>query len=267
MSDLGPVLEAAITRAVELVLGSGHLVALVGAGMSVESGIPPFRGPGGLWSSNLPPASLSYQRFVSDPAAWWEQRLRDEQAPETATYKLKVAVDAAAPNAGHYALAELERMGRLRYVITQNVDNLHHVAGSVNVGEIHGNRTKLRCIGCGVRFSRQDYYPAGAPGGCHECGGVLKIDSVMFGEPIPRDVLALCLDQVERCDCMLMIGTSGTVRPASELPLAARERGARLIEINPLETSLTEAADVVLMGASGDVLPALVSRVRDAING
>ena len=262
MTEINPELEIAIQRAAQFMRGSDYLVALIGAGMSVESGIPPFRGPGGLWTRYGEPTTLSYQQFIQDPAAWWDKRLTDEMQPGNTTYELKIAVDNASPNPGHFALVEMEHMGLLKHIITQNVDNLHHRAGSINVAEIHGNRTKLRCIGCRIRLQRDEFPIVETPPICPECGGIIKIDSVMFGEPIPPDVMAVCVDQVEKCDCMLMIGTSGTVRPAASLPLAARERGAILIEVNPRETSLTAAADLVLRGASAEVLPLLVAMVK-----
>ena len=262
MTEINPELESGMQWAAQVIRGADHLVALIGAGMSVESGIPPFRGPGGLWTRYGEPTTLSYPQFIQDPAAWWDKRLTDELQPGNTTYELKIAVDNASPNPGHFALAEMERAGLLKHVITQNVDNLHHVAGSVNVAEIHGNRTKLRCIACRIRLPRAEFPIVETPPLCPECGGIIKIDSVMFGEPIPPDIMAVCIDQVEKCDCMLMIGTSGTVRPAASLPLAARERGARLIEINPHKTSLTDAADLVLSGTSAEVLPLLAAKVR-----
>ena len=255
-----------IRRASHLVLRARHLVALVGAGMSVESGIPPFRGPGGLWTRHGGATSLRYQQFIRDPKEWWEGRLRDEQQPGNSTYELKSAIDGATPNAGHYALVELERIGLLKHVITQNVDDLHRRAGSNCVAEIHGNRTKLRCLTFSVRLPRNEFPIAESPPLCPGCGGVLKIDSVMFGEPIPADVMAVCLKQAERCDCMLLIGTSGTVRPAASLPLASKAHGASLIEINPDDTPFTAAADVVLKGTSGEILPLLVAQIASQLN-
>ena len=188
---------------------------------------------------------------------------------------MKQAVDRAVPNAGHLALAEMERRGILRCVITQNVDNLQTVAGSRAVLEIHGNRNRLRCLQCGLRFHRGDLeaqlsaHPelvegaglASGPPLCGECGGVLKLDTVMFGEPIPQDTLQACREAAERCDCMLLVGTSGTVNPAARLPLVAQERGATLIEVNPEPTSLTSWCDVVLTGPADDVLPRLLNRL------
>ena len=267
MIELTRELEESIRQASELILGSAHLVALVGAGMSVESGIPPFRGPGGLWTRYGEPTALSYREFIRDPAGWWERRLKDECEPGNPTYELKSAVDSAGPNPGHYALAELERIGLLKHTITQNVDDLHHRAGSARVAEIHGNRTKLRCLGCSIRTPRDEFPITDVPPRCPECGGIIKIDSVMFGESIPSDVLKVCEELAAKCDCMLMIGTSGTVRPAASLPTAAREMGASLIEVNPHNTALSGLADVVLRGASGETLPLLVSRVKSGLKG
>ena len=150
-------LDSAIRRACDLIRTAKHAVALVGAGMSVESRIPPFRGPGGLWTRYGEPTSLSYEQFAKDPIEWWATRLAEEEQPGTATYEMRTALDGASPNPGHFALVELERMGLLKHIITQNVDNLHSRAGSVNVAEIHGNRTKLRCTDCMVRLLRDEY--------------------------------------------------------------------------------------------------------------
>ena len=263
MTELTERLQHDIEIASDLIRTSKHLAVFAGAGMAVESGIPPFRGPGGLWTQHGQPASLSYKQFLLDPAAWWEQRLRDEVEPGNTTYELKAAVDAAGPNRGHYCLVELENLGFLKSVITQNVDNLQNVAGSTRVLEIHGNRTKLRCVECGSRRPKDRFPLTELPPRCPECGGVIKIDSVMFGEPIPADMMRSCLEQAQKCDRMLMIGTSGTVQPAASLPSTAKGRGAVLIEINPHETSLTAAADLVLTGTSATILPLLMNIVRE----
>ncbi len=255
-----------IRRAAGLIDRAAHVVALAGAGLSAGSGIPTYRGVGGLWTQHGTPPLLSYQEFARDPAAWWRARLAAEEDPSHPVFQMKQAVDAAAPNAGHLALAELERRGILRWVITQNVDNLQTVAGSREVLEIHGNRNRLRCLECGLRFPRDAYAIllsdhsglASGPPLCRECGGVLKLDTVMFGEPIPQDTLMACREAAEQCDCMLLVGTSGTVNPAARLPLVAQERGAVLIEINPEPTSLTQWCDIVLTGPADDILPQLL---------
>ncbi len=248
--------------AARILADAKYAIALTGAGLSVESGIPSFRGPDGLWTKYGQPSNLSYRVFVQDPQAWWEHRLNDESNPGNPTYDLKDAVDRANPNPGHLALAQLESMGILRCTITQNVDGLHTLAGAQNVLEIHGNRSFLRCLGCGKRRPRAGYVIADLPPVCNDCGGIIKLDTVMFGEPIPRAILDACSDQVRRCDAMLLVGTSGAVNPAAQFPLLARERGARIIEVNPEPTQLTSAAHVVLSGSAGELLPSVVDTIR-----
>ena len=242
-------MESAIIAAAQIISGAEYAIAVTGAGLSVESGIPSFRGPDGLWTRYGQPSNLSYRVFSRDPQAWWEQRLRDESTPGNPTYDLKDAVDRATPNPGHVAMTELEQLGILRAVITQNVDGLHTAAGSANVLEIHGNRNFLRCVDCGLRQPRADYEIAGLPPLCGECGGVIKLDTVMFGEPIPRNSLDACIAEVQRCDAMLLVGTSGAVNPAAQFPLVARERGAQIIEVNPVATQLTSTDDLRSRGA------------------
>ena len=263
MSDLSSELSLSLDEAAASILRANHVVALAGAGLSVESGIPPFRGPGGLWIKHGEPSNLSYREFVDDPGEWWEARFRSEDQPGDPTYEMRVAVDRAEPNPGHHALVEMEELGLLQYVVTQNVDNLHREAGSRSLLEIHGNRTWLRCVGCGARQPRDGYHFDSLPPICTHCGGVIKMDTVMFGEPIPEDVLLASREQAETCDCMLLVGTSGTVNPAARLPLVAKERGATLIEINPDATSLTPYCDITLNGPSGELLPLLLKRLRN----
>ena len=153
-------------------------------------------------------------------------------------------------------------MGVLRHTISQNIDNLHFVAGSVAVTEIHGNRTKLRCVGCGARWSWAEFAVESLPPSCPQCGGLVKSDTVMFGEPIPAAVLAECREQAELADCIIIAGTSATVVPAAWFPDIVVANGGSLIEINPDETPFAASAVAVLRGPAGEVLPALVERVE-----
>ena len=251
-------LEQAVEQAARLVVAAHHVVALVGAGLSVESGIPPFRGPGGLWTKYGEPDMLGYQRFLDDPKKWWEERISRSGAMQ----ELIDALAQAKPNAGHYALAELERMGQLQHIITQNIDNLHQQAGSVAITEIHGNRLKLRCITCNARWPLDQFPIDELPPKCPQCGGLVKSDTVMFGEPIPRDALDECINQTRMCDCMLLVGTSAVVYPAAGFPQDVKMSGGRLIEVNPNETPLTLLCDVVLRAPGGTCLPLLVECVR-----
>ena len=249
--------ERAVERAAELILSSSYVTALTGAGVSVESGIPPFRGPGGLWTRFGEPPMDGYQRFLADPKKWWEERIRRLETGE-----LTQTIFKAKPNPGHYALAELERLGILKALITQNIDDLHNKAGSRNVLEIHGNIYKLRCLNCLSRFPLEGFDLSELPPRCPNCGGLVKSDTVMFGEPIPRDVLNRCLEEAERSDCMLVIGTSAVVYPAAGLPLIVKRNGGVLIEVNPNETELSYLCDVIIRAPSGKALPRLVEEVK-----
>ena len=251
-----------VNAAADILASSEYAIALTGAGLSAESGIPTFRGPDGLWTKYGQPSNLSYRSFAQDPQGWWERRLNDEATPGNPTYDLKDAVDNATPNPGHLALAELEVMGAVKSAITQNVDGLHTQAGSRNLLEIHGNRSYLRCIGCGQRWPRAGYAITDLPPLCSDCGGVIKLDTVMFGEPIPPATLEACFAEVQRCDAMLLVGTSGAVNPAAQFPLLARERGALIIEVNPVATQLTPTAHVVVSGPAGEMLPSIADVMR-----
>lgn len=246
-----------IERAAAIVVRARHVVALTGAGMSVESGIPPFRGPGGLWTKHGEPPMNGYQRFLADPAKAWHDRL----SPSGPMRELWETLRNAQPNPGHHALVQLEDLGVLRCLITQNVDNLHRAAGSRALAEIHGNHTLIRCIECVSRFEPEAISLEELPPHCPRCGGVLKSDTVSFGEPIPTDVLERCFEEAERCDCMLVAGTSATVYPAAQFPLDVRQRGGNLIEINLYESELTPYCTVSLRGPSATVLPQLVTRI------
>ncbi len=246
-----------IAEAASIIASSRYVVAMTGAGMSVESGIPTFRGRDGLWTRYGQPKMDGFKRFNDDPAGWWERNLnRDIDAH---IIELRDALVAAKPHAGHHALVQLEQAGALNHVITQNIDGLDSRAGLRNLIEIHGNRSRLRCLGCGERQSLGDFVPTEPPDPCQRCGGVIKFDTVMFGEPIPKDTMAAARAEIDQADCILAIGTSASVRPASGLLWIARSQGATLIEINPHETSLTSICDVVVRAEAGDALNRLAS--------
>jgi NAD-dependent deacetylase len=250
--------DPAITEAARVIAGSEYVVALVGAGLSAESGVPTFRGPEGLWTKHGEPDLRDYDRFREDPAKWWEMRIdRTSQFSE-----MIEALDRAVPNEGHFALKDMEDDGILKHIITQNIDNLHQIAGSRAITEIHGNRTKLRCISCNSRWPMEEYPLDELPPHCTDCGGIVKGDTVMFGEPIPRDALDECVEQTWRCDCMLLIGTSAVVYPAAGFPMDVKGKGGKLIEVNPNETALTPYADVVIRAPSGEALPRVVEVLR-----
>jgi len=260
---LTPALDAEIERAAGVISQARRSMALTGAGLSVESGIPPFRGPGGLWTKYGEPPLDGYQRFVADPASAWRERLHPT-APWAKA--LRDTLAAAKPNAGHRALAELERIGRCSSVITQNVDDLHGQAGTRNLLEIHGNHRLLRCIGCMRRFEPAEIPidPDALPPHCPDCSGIVKGDTVHFGEPIPPDVLRRCYREVEQSDCMLLVGTSATVYPAADFPMEILRRGGSVIEVNPDASEFTPLATLSLRGPAGAILQRLLQRVIEA---
>jgi NAD-dependent deacetylase len=252
--------EEAVQRAAELLHNARYVVALTGAGISVESGIPPFRGPGGLWTKYGEPPMNGYEVFLRNPKQAWEERL----SPTGPSQIIKETVAAAEPNPGHRAFVALEEMGLLQCLITQNVDNLHRRAGSKNLAEIHGNSTLVRCIRCTLRLPLDDVSLEELPPPCPNplCNGILKVDTVAFGEPIPPDVLERCQQAAARCDCMIVAGTSATVYPAAWFPVQVRDSGGALIEVNLYESELTPLCTVSLRGESGVTMPRIVEAVQ-----
>jgi len=264
MSDLDQLtpaaaLAAAIEEAAALLARSRHAIAMTGAGISRESGIPTFRGEDGLWTKHGEPPLNQFETFIANPAEWWARRLVQDATPN----EFAAAIADARPNPGHRALAGLEQLGVLHHVITQNVDDLHRRAGQRSITEIHGNLYWMRCMDCHARWPRAEFPvdPASLPPRCTTpgCRGVVKGDGVMFGEPIPPQALLRSDEETRACDLFLVIGTSAVVFPAAQYPLLAARRGVPLIEINPEETPLTNAAALVLRGAAGEVLPRLLA--------
>ncbi len=258
MADFDEKLERDIERVADLMLSANYVICSTGAGISVESGIRPFRGPGGIWEEYGEPPMDGYQRFLANPKAEWEKRIKREGYWRG----LFESFEKAKPNPGHYALAELEELGVLKFLITQNVDNFHRAAGSKKIAEIHGNFFLVRCIRCNSRYPREEIPLDVLPPLCPKCNGMLKMDTVMFGEPIPSDVLSICEEETHKSDCMLSAGTSAFVYPAAGFPQMIKRRGGALIEVDPYETALTYMCDVSLRGKSGEVLPELVNRIK-----
>lgn len=246
--------DTSLRAAAVLMRRSKYAVALTGAGLSAESGIPTYRGPDGVWTKFGEPTIDGWDLFCTDPEAWWKHAIEHRVGGSD----FSQAIDVAVPNPGHYAMAELEQMGHLAHVITQNIDNLQNLAGSRQITEIHGNRAKVRCMECGLRYRLEAVDLSALPPLCPECGGVEKNDVVMFGEPIPADALEACYRHALSADLFLTVGTSAVVYPAADFPVMAKRRGAPLIEINPEETALTGFADVVVRAPAGVALPALV---------
>jgi NAD-dependent deacetylase len=211
----------------KLLIQSRYAVALTGAGISVESGIPDFRSKEGLWTKYDPFEYGHIDAFRANPAKVWKLLL-----------EMQALAENARPNEAHLALGELERMGIIKVVITQNVDSLHQRGGSCNVVEFHGNFREMHCDNCNRPFVPDDISVRTIPPLC-SCGGPIRPDVVLFGEPIPRHAYARAFDAAGMCDLMLVVGTSATVAPASELPLVASRNGARILEINPQSSEMS----------------------------
>lgn len=229
-------------KLIELLRADVRTVALTGAGVSAESGIPTFRGNDGLWSKFDPTELASMNAFMRNPKLVWEWYL----------YRRDV-IGKAEPNLGHKTLAKMERHLSAFTLVTQNVDNLHRRAGSQNVIELHGNIERNKCRQCGSPMDQTEIDPDNIPR-C-SCGGQIRPDVVWFGELLPEDALMSATQMAEKSGLFLSIGTSALVYPAADLPLIAKNSGAYLVEINPEPTALTPYADEVFSGKSGEILP------------
>jgi NAD-dependent deacetylase len=252
---IDPMTQQQVEGAARAIVTARYAIALTGAGLSVDSGIPPFRGPGGLWTRHGEPPMNAFQIFMADPKRGWEERLRRRGDD------LYRGLRAAEPNAGHRALVAMEQLGVLRFVITQNIDNLHRRAGQRALAEIHGNYQLVRCLSCNGRFEEANIDLNILPPDCPECGGLLKGDTVSFGEPIPADVLSRCAEEAEQADLVLLAGTSATVYPAAGFALQVKRQGGVLIEANLYRSEISDQCDFALRGSTAQTLPALVERL------
>jgi NAD-dependent deacetylase len=240
----------------ELVAAATRITVLTGAGISTDSGIPDFRGPQGVWTRNPAAERTSHlDYYLNDPEVRrqaWQNRLHHPAW-------------AARPNAGHRALVELERQGRLVALLTQNIDELHQQAGSHPdlVVELHGSMRRVMCWSCNrrqpmevalERVRRGEDDPA-----CGDCGGILKSDTISFGQPLDADVLARAEAAARRCDLLLAVGTTLAVHPAASYAPLAKASGAALVVVNAEPTAYDHLADAVIRGSIGEILPALVA--------
>jgi len=241
-----------IMQAAEDLAAASMVTALTGAGISIESGIPPFRGKGGLWERFDPMEIAHIDAFMRDPARVWTILVKE----------MKEIVDSANPNDGHKGLAKLEAMGKLKTVITQNIDGLHQAAGNTDVIEFHGTFAWQRCMDCSRKCETRNVDISEIPPRC-SCGGILRPDAVFFGEMIPQDALWRSRQIASDCDLMLVVGTSAVVQPAALMPVVAKESGAKVVEINPERTPLTdEISDYLIMGAAGDVMNQIIEKLE-----
>ncbi len=241
--------EEKIKEAARILSNSKRIVAFTGAGTSAESGIPPFRGEGGIWNQ-YDPDSLDIDFYYHHTKESWK-------VIHEVFYKFFDNKEIK-PNAGHYVLAKWEKEGRLTSVITQNIDDLHAVAGNKTVYEFHGNFTRFVCTRCGAKFSSKDVKIYEQPPVCQNCGGLLKPDFIFFGEGIPEDAYYNSVKAAENCDAFIIIGTSGQVSPANMIPGMAKRNGAKIIEINREPSTYTNyISDLYIEGKSGEILPSI----------
>jgi NAD-dependent deacetylase len=244
--------ESLIKLAVKDIVDSRKTIALTGAGISVESGIPDFRSAGGLWSKYDPEEYAHISAFQANPAKVWHM-IKD----------MMDLVLGAKPNPAHIALAELEKMGLLNSVITQNVDGLHQRGGSREVIEFHGSNQWLVCLGCGYRQEAASLSFEVIPPRCPQCSSILKPDVVFFGEPIPWEAQNRSFEEARTCDLVLVVGTSAVVYPAAGIPPLAKQSGAKIVEINMEPTPLTGfVSDYLIQGSAGQILPRIVEEIK-----
>jgi len=239
-------------KAAEMLATADRIIALTGAGISVESGIPPFRGKGGIWEKYDPFEYAHIDSYRKHPEKVWQVFLTD----------LVQTLNHAKPNNGHKGLAQLEELGRLNTIITQNVDGLHQAAGNVDVIEFHGNFAWHRCMSCKSRIKTRALDLSVLPPRCR-CGGIFRPECIFFGELIPQAALERSYRLAVQCDVMLVVGTSASVQPAAMIPEMAKTAGAKVIEINLERTPLTgRITDIFLQGPAGEMMSKLVSALK-----
>ena len=255
-------LEQSIEELAELIVRSQRIVVFTGAGISTESGIPDFRGPDGLWTK-VDPSDFTYQKFVSDR----ESRKRVWQMNAAMGF----ASGSVEPNLAHHAVVELERLGKLDCIITQNVDGLHQKAGNSEdqVIQLHGSMRWVKCLGCGVRHPFEEIQ-GWIEGGvevpeCLQCGGILKPDAVFFGEAMPLRETAEAEKRAHSCDLCIVIGSTLAVYPAGLMPQYAVNSGAKLVIINDGATELDHLAHVRIAARAGQVMSLTIAKVRERL--
>jgi NAD-dependent deacetylase len=254
--------EEKIGQIAQWIAASKGVVVFVGAGLSTESGIPDFRSPGGVWD-RYDPEDFYFQNFLSSESSrekYWQMA--------TEMYE---AMKDAQPNAGHFAIAELENLGRLDCLITQNIDGLHFKAGNSEkkVLELHGTAMHVTCLTCHKRYERDAVQTGIAKGDkaprCEACKGLLKPATISFGQSMPEWETAEAYERSSSCDLFIVIGSSLMVQPAASMPVAAKQGGAKLVIINRDETALDSMADVIVNGPAGPTMGAILDKVRPMI--
>jgi NAD-dependent deacetylase len=223
------------------------VVVFTGAGMSAESGVPTFRGEDGIWKKFKPEELANFDAFIRNPELVWEW------------YKYRKQIIASiTPNAGHYAIAEMEHRHKNFTVITQNIDNLHRRAGSRTILELHGNIEHNYCIGCRKTYHDEEILKGKDVPRCSACGELIRPDVVWFGEMLPQDAWNASVEAAEHADVFFTVGTSTVVYPAASLPIVAKRAGAYIVEINIDYTGMSSSANEVLLGKAGEILPQIL---------
>lgn len=254
-----PEFNRSLDSARRRVADASKILVFTGAGMSTESGIPDFRSPGGIWSK-YDPSEFLFQRIISD------ERAREKYWEMSAEYY--GTMKSALPNAGHLAIRGLEDAGKLLALVTQNIDNLHQKAGNSRekIIEIHGTAFSVSCLQCGQKYERdliEDRLRSGVRVPyCDLCSGILKPDTISFGQAMPQDKVMESLRLASECDLCLVLGSSLVVYPAASIPAHAADQGARLLIINRDETPLDGKADLVIHDSVGRVLPEIMKGLR-----
>ena len=229
-----------------------NITVLTGAGISAESGIPTFRGEDGLWKNFRPEDIATPQAFLNDPRLVWDWY----------EWRRKI-IKEAKPNAGHFALVELQKQLSNFTLITQNIDGLHQIAGSTSIIELHGNLWQVRCTKCGLIEQNYEVPLRELPPNCRQCKSIARPNVVWFGEIIPMSIIDKCLIAIESCQIMLIIGTSGVVEPAASMGLIAKQTGKTVIEINLDVTPNSGLYDLSIRGKSGDILPLICQTEKE----
>ena len=256
-------LDALANKVADLIIEAKRVVVFTGAGVSTESGIPDFRSPGGIWD-RFDPDDFTYQKFVKDPETRRKQWQMLREGGLTTGAK---------PNPAHYAITELDRLGKLDCVITQNVDNLHQKAGvpGDKVFELHGNMQWAVCLSCGRRYpfeqvkarlDKDEEIPD-----CEFCHGILKPDAVFFGESLPEKVLEEATHRSSNCDLFIVIGSTLVVYPAAHMPTYAVNSRAKLVIINLSSTPMDRQADILIRAKAGETMSKVIQRVKEKVSG